>query len=489
MEIYPQKVGGMNTMSLQLLGLDYEEFRLREAEEELMRKMYTDRVPLTFGQRNSPTMAADFARKSPHKLLLGNEAGDIVLVDCQKQRVDSSLPSSDLQSYPDAIFDVTWKADDSNYALAVGDMHVYVHDSENMTVQQCLGYHDSSVRTVRYRPNHPDILGTAGRDGCIALWDLRTADRNSNKNRPINVIEDAHASFSGHLGKKETSNSSSVTAFEFMPINDHLIYSIGQPDYAVRTWDTRYTRKRGQLPRPVSETALVNTGRRQRAFISLCTDSTGSRLYAVSSDNHIYNYLTSNLELMNVFSAPEFRTSGSFYIRSTISPCDRFLLCGCTEGSAVIWSITGPQYRNRAFKLYEHRYEVSCVSWSRDGMIFAGGEDYVSRLWYNDGDSFEIDPVRHVRLEPLESPELNISHKPTYRKFECTPPTTLNSSSGLDPWPIRAFHTFSTTTRLPFNNLSNHASAPSTPNRKRQAILDTFFTPNKMTRYGQENKK
>ncbi|PJF19424.1 hypothetical protein PSACC_00778 [Paramicrosporidium saccamoebae] len=443
----------------------------RKEEDSLLDSLYSDRVPVTLCPRNTPTMAAEFANTNGHHLLLGNEAGDVALVDCRRQSDDIAM-STALQAYPDAIFDVTWRTDDHSYALAVGDQHVYVHDSKSQAVQQCLGHHGSSVRMVRYRPGHPDILVTAGRDGCMALWDLRTADTNSTRNKPISLIEDAH-SLRGN-GRTDR-NGSSVTAFRFMPLEDHLLCSIGQPDYAIRFWDVRYTRRRGQTAQSVAEISPSITGRRPRAFTSLCTDSQGSHLYAVSSDNHIYKYLTSNYSLLETLEAPGFRTSGSFYIRSAMAPDDQFLLCGSTEGTAYIWPTS--VRRQRVFKLHEHRFEVSCVAWSKVGVVFVGGEDYVSRIWRTDGRTSNIDTARHVKLEPIEVKRLE-AVKTVRSQWKLDTPSPLHQ---LGDWPLRSVPPV--VARVPFANLIN-SSVPSTPKRKRQALLDTFFTPNKQARLG-----
>jgi WD40 repeat protein len=411
-------------------------------------------------------MAADFSRLNPHRLLLGNEAGDVTLVDTRRQSGDT-LVTLDLQTYPDAIFDLVWQRDDSSYALAVADNHVYIHDAVSGVVKQCLGFHDSSVRTVRYRPNSVDVLATAGRDGSIALWDLRMADTNSAKNQPINVIPDAHL-----RGKKAPS---SVTAIEFMPLADHLLASIGQPDYAVRFWDMRYTWRKGASVQPAGEIAAPMSGRRERAFVSLCSDSRGSTIYAVSSNNHIYQYLTSNFsdEPLDILAAPGFRTSGSFYIRSSMSPNDEFILCGSTEGHAYIWPTS--QKRSGAIRLAEHRYEVSCVAWSSEN-LYVGGEDYVSRIWYT-GDA-EIDPVRFIPAEKIPiGPKVQTAkregslqriHTGNSKEVNTTPP------SAMEPWPSRTVAP-RMAYRIPLSSLPS--SNLGTPVKKRQLHLDSFLSP------------
>lgn len=502
---------------------DREGLCARHLTTEWLNNWYSDRIPKTSSPNGSPTMAADFCDRLSHLLLLGNEAGEVSLVDCSLledaepagQQVgissnDASGSSRLLHSYPDPVFDLTWR--DHLYALAIADNHVYVHDGPTGRTKHCLGFHDSNVRTVRFRPNHQQgTLASGGRDGVIALWDLRTVDTNSARNTPSMVISDAHGPRQGTIpsssfpsSSKPSSvarirhslapSSSSVTSFEFMPLNDHLMASIGQPDYSVRFWDIRYSWGRGGRALPLAEIPAPISGRRQRAFLSLCTDRRGSLLYAVSSDNNIYCFLTSNYHSspLDTFSAPGFRTSGSFYIRSCLSPDDAYLLCGSTEGHAFIWP-TSPR-RQAAIRLAEHRFEVSCVAWSPDNEhVFVGGEDYASRLWRRSpplkDDTAEC--PQYVRADRIDlPPNLNARHRPVMRAAKSLRPGTLRDPSlsmAVLNWPLRSSTPTLpslTTDRLPLtalvapsNAITSSPLAPCTPSKRpRQLLLDSFFS-------------
>lgn len=456
-------------------------------------------------------MAADFSRHHrPHHLLVANEAGEVCLVDGSPPEVGVGAPvSRELHAYANPIFDLRWGGlNDSLYALAVADMHVYVHDAASQAVQQCLGHHASSIRTVRFRPRHPHLLVTAGRDGCIGMWDLRVCGTNSARNSPALLISDAHQQppSAGTLSRRArregtgsnnnngTTATTSVTAVEFMPLADHLIASIGQPDYAIKFWDIRYTWGRHCLPTPLASIPAPATGRRQRAFISLAVDSVGSSLYAVSSDNHIYRYLATGAfspTPLDVYGHSEFRTLGSFYIQCALSPDDRYLLVGSTERHAYIWPTA--KGSRELIRLAEHRFEVSAVAWSPDDTIFVGGEDYVSRLWWRHRHNQQaITAVdQFAQAELLVLPTTTVPPKPGRRRpkpalSDHHSPPSLSPPSLLPPWPHRSTAADQgvsadsrktppptlALSRRPMAQLSNQCSPAG---RLRQGRLDSFL--------------
>lgn len=110
--------------------------------------------------------------------------------------------------------------------LASSDEFTYIRSLENFNIPlYCLGHHQSSVKCVRFKPSEPQVVASASRDGDIALWDLRFCSANVSSNVPVNVLRAVHRKIGG-----KTDGPSSVAAFEFLPYQDHLIASVGQPD-------------------------------------------------------------------------------------------------------------------------------------------------------------------------------------------------------------------------------------------------------------------
>lgn len=132
--------------------------------------------------------------------------------------------------HPDSIFDVQFSADDSRLLLASADEFTYIRDTERLDGNplMCLGYHQGTVRSARWRPNDPNVLVTAARDGSAVVWDLRTSSASPSHATPVNVLADIHKKPIN--GRKTVTTRSNVIQAEFIPLQDHLIATIGQPD-------------------------------------------------------------------------------------------------------------------------------------------------------------------------------------------------------------------------------------------------------------------
>ena len=92
-------------------------------------------------------------------------------------------------------------------------------------------------------------------------------------------------------------------------------------------------------------------------------DHTGTRLFANSTDNHIYMYDAIRLgPPLSRFTHPNYRCS-SFYVRMSISPDGRFLVSGSSDKRMYIWEMDAPGEKPVILKGHEN--EVSSVSWCK----------------------------------------------------------------------------------------------------------------------------
>lgn len=138
--------------------------------------------------------------------------------------------------HPDSVFDVQFSPDDAQLLLASADEFVYVRDTRNVggNPVACLGHHRGTVRSARWRQTDPHVLVTAGRDGQVAVWDLRVAAASPSHVLPVSVLADIHRknSSSSAAGKRQapTTGRSNVVQAEFVPFQEHLLATTGQPD-------------------------------------------------------------------------------------------------------------------------------------------------------------------------------------------------------------------------------------------------------------------
>src|ERR1700733_2202186 len=96
----------------------------------------------------------------------------------------------------------------------------------------------------------------------------------------------------------------------------------------IHVWDTRYIWGKKAIPKPCESIKPL----KNRAFSSICIDSIGSRIFASSSDNHVYAYCTGNYSSVPIqtYSAPGF-LCGSFYIKARLDHDDSVLACGSSN--------------------------------------------------------------------------------------------------------------------------------------------------------------
>lgn len=111
---------------------------------------------------------------------------DHVTVD--PQRIDHHI-------HENGIFDLQWSPDDTSLATCSGDHTTRITDVANGKTLHILRGHTSTVKTVRWDPQHVSLLSTGGRDGGICVWDLRIAGSTIHgltSHSPVTIIDSAH---------------------------------------------------------------------------------------------------------------------------------------------------------------------------------------------------------------------------------------------------------------------------------------------------------
>lgn len=155
----------------------------------------------------------------------------------------------------------------------------------------------------------------------------------------------------------------------------------------IKVWDLRRNYTHSGAPTLKHSISYPGSSTNQ-GYSNLLIDSTGSRLYVNCLDHNIYSF---NLD----FHAPQpiinysGLRNGSFYIKSTLSPDEKYLISGSTDGKAYIWNVGSSR---PIHELIGHADEVTCVAWAKTNelRIVTGSEDSRHKIWrlkYNDPDS------------------------------------------------------------------------------------------------------
>ncbi|GJQ14996.1 hypothetical protein GpartN1_g6787.t1 [Galdieria partita] len=318
--------------------------------------------------------------------------------------------------HQNAIFDVCWLGTtDQQIATASGDQTIRITDTTTWGQVSNLTGHRGSVKVVREMPlSDGKILGSAGRDGNVMLWDIRCPGKNTFLGQtcsisPVLSLQQIHSPSyaspmqervtkrrrtSNALGMRpqnEASTSYGVTGLAFHPQSDgHLLFTSGAVDGSVKLWDVRKVSSSSQeieilaTCHPGCDEELTS---RPHGISSIQMDIHGRYLLACSTDSRVYLYDPSRIE----WGACTILTGGqnmSFYVKCDFSPDGNFVVTGSCNSRAYIWDLSICQSTQSCIypflELEGHQGEVSDVAWCRTEpeLIATSGDDCMVSLWH-----------------------------------------------------------------------------------------------------------
>ncbi|XP_075781265.1 denticleless protein homolog isoform X2 [Pelodiscus sinensis] len=324
-----------------------------------------------------------------HVFAVANEEGFVRLYDTETQNSSKQIFREWL-AHSNAVFDLAWVPGEHRIVTASGDQTAKMWDvgcGELLGI--CKG-HQCSLKSVAFSKFEKAVFCTGGRDGNIMVWDTR-CNKKDGFYRQVNQIGGAHnvdKQISSKSKKKKQNLRGLAPSVDFQQSvtvvllqDEHTLISAGAVDGVIKVWDLRknYTMYQ-QDPVPFKSFCYPGLSTRKLGYSSLVLDSTGTSLFANCTDDNIYMFNMTSLKTtpVAVFNGHQ---NSSFYVKSSTSPDDQFLISGSSDQSAYIWKISDPHLP--PMMLLGHSQEVTSVAWCPSDFtkITTCSDDNTVRIW------------------------------------------------------------------------------------------------------------
>ncbi|XP_060610296.2 denticleless protein homolog [Anolis sagrei] len=330
------------------------------------------------------------APNAQHILAVANEEGIVRLYDTHASTSSKKI-FREWQAHSNAVFDLAWMPREHKIVTASGDQTAKVWDVRTGELLGVCKGHQCSLKSVAFSKFESAVFCTGGRDGNIMVWDTR-CNKKDGFYRQVKQISGAHnitdKQTPSKLKKKKQNSRGLAPSVDFQQSvtvvllqDEHTLISAGAVDGVIKIWDLRknYTSYR-QDPLPSRSFSYSGNSTRKLGYSSLVLDSTGTSLFANCTDDNIYMFSMPSLK-----TTPESLFSGhqnsSFYVKSSISPDDQFLISGSSDHNAYIWKVSEPHLP--PMMLHGHLQEVTSVAWCPSDFtkISTCSDDNTIKIW------------------------------------------------------------------------------------------------------------
>ncbi|KFO75108.1 Denticleless protein, partial [Cuculus canorus] len=348
---------------------------------------------LSYGEMGMPVppfgCSFSSAPNLEHVLAVANEEGFVRLYDTEDQTT-RNLIFKEWQAHSNAVFDLAWVPGEHRIVTASGDQTAKVWDVRAGELLGICKGHQCSLKSVAFSRFEKAVFCTGGRDGNIMVWDTR-CNKKDGFYRQVNQISGAHNVVDKQTPSKPKKRQNlrglaplvdfqqSVTVVLLQ--DEHTLISAGAVDGVIKVWDLRknYATYR-QEPVPFKSFCYPGTSTRKLGYSSLVLDSTGANLFANCTDDSIYMFNMTSLRTtpVAVFSGHQ---NSTFYVKSSTSPDDQFLVSGSSDSNAYIWKVSEPSLPPRL--LFGHSQEVTSIAWCPSDFtkIATCSDDNTVRIW------------------------------------------------------------------------------------------------------------
>ncbi|KAL7987351.1 hypothetical protein Chor_006270, partial [Crotalus horridus] len=289
-----------------------------------------------------------------HVLGVANEEGFVRLYDTHTQLNNKKIVK-EWQAHLNAVFDLAWMPYDHKIVTASGDQTAKVWDIKTGELLGVCKGHQCSLKSVAFSKFEKAVFCTGGRDGNIMIWDTRCSKKDGFY-RQVKQISGAHNIVDktpSKLKKKKQNVKGLAPSVDFQQSvtvvllqDEHTLISAGAVDGVIKIWDLRknYTAYRQE---PVPSRVFSYPGNSIRKLVSVFTGHQNS----------------------------------SFYVKSSISPDNQFLISGSSDQCAYIWKVSEPQLPPMVF--HGHLQEVTSVAWCPSDFtkISTCSDDNTIKIW------------------------------------------------------------------------------------------------------------
>ncbi|RMC12420.1 hypothetical protein DUI87_09935 [Hirundo rustica rustica] len=303
-----------------------------------------------------------------HILAVANEEGFVRLYDTEAQTT-SKLIFKEWQAHSNAVFDLAWVPGEHRIVTASGDQTAKVWDVRAGELLGICKGHQCSLKSVAF--------SRFEKDGFYRQVNQISGAHNVVDKQTLSKPKKKRQNLRGLAPLVDFQQSVTVVLLQ----DEHTLISAGAVDGVVKVWDLRrnYAAFR-QDPLPVRSFCYPGTSTRKLGYSSLVLDSTGTNLFANCTDDSIYMFNMTSLRTtpVAVFSGHQ---NSTFYIKSSTSPDDQFLVSGSSDCNAYIWKVSEPSLPPRI--LLGHSQEVTSIAWCPSDFtkIATCSDDNTVRIW------------------------------------------------------------------------------------------------------------
>lgn len=343
-------------------------------------------------------------------LLVADDHGSVSVVDVELSgKRNRQMLRHQWRAHKCAVQDICWLIDGEGILVASADHSITLWKNQTLVSTFQSSDDSGSVRCLAPNPLNQNVFAAGGRDCDICIFDMRERRRVGATNRilPSRHVELVHfpqksqrnqdtpqryrrSTVHHHRSPYLTGQDKTVSSAIF--INEHELYTCGMVDHTVKLWDIRKLRDS-------KDAKCTNHSPSGRGFHSLTASQ--SSVFASCLDGSIYEFnIGSDKKPRRAFRGHVMDCNGSNHVKLRISPDEKFLIIGSTDGHPRIYPTSNKILKNKdeifinnpgaSVGRNDGTEPVMFTGWSRNGRIGLASDDGTVAIYKSDFDPLRI---------------------------------------------------------------------------------------------------